>query len=192
MSLLVFQRCFRLSKWHVLQLSDLLNTGMICNRCGKRFSSQASVLNHQAQLSSRCWKIYSLLLDQQQPNNKDCVQPSPSVSPPPPLEAEIGSNSPPLTPPLGADFDIDIDDNHQVPLPFFTDFFHGSSNIFGKGETYMDLYNEDAYADKRRANLHYPFACQPEWEVASFLLKSDLSRGAIDEFLKLQLVSAEQ
>jgi len=36
--------------------------------------------------------------------------------------------------------------------------------------------------------LFYPFASQPEWELASFLLKSDLSRVAIDQFLKLQLV----
>ena len=147
--------------------------------------------------------MYSLLLDQQQPNNKEYEQPTPSVSPPPPLEAEMGSFSPPLTPSLGAaDFDmeivdIDIDDNDQAPqeavlLPFFTDFFQGSSNIFRKGETYMDIYNEDEYADKQQANVHYPFACQRVWEVASFLLKSDLSRGAIDEFLKLQLVSAEQ
>ena len=104
-------------------------------------------------------------------------------------------NSPPLTPPLPADLDMaidDIDDNYRQPqeaaLPFFTEFFNGSSKVFGKGETYMDLYDEDEYADKRQANLHYPFACQPEWEVASFLLESDLSREAIDKFLKLQLV----
>lgn len=92
------------------------------------------------------------------------------------------------------------DDNAQPPQPeqeavlptFYTEFFPGSSKVFGKGETYMDLFEEDKYADARQTNLHYPFASQPEWELASFLLKSDLSRVAIDKFLKLQLVSTTQ
>ena len=56
----------------------------------------------------------------------------------------------------------------------------------------MDLFNKDEYADARQTNLYYPFASQLEWELASFLLKSDLSRVAIDQFLKLQLVSIMQ
>jgi len=39
-------------------------------------------------------------------------------------------------------------------------------------------------------NLYYPFASWPEWELASFLLKSGLSMVVMDEFLKLQIVSA--
>jgi hypothetical protein len=54
----------------------------------------------------------------------------------------------------------------------------------------MDLFDDDEYAENREMNLYYPFASQPEWELASFLLKSGLSMVAIDEFLKLQMVSA--
>ena len=75
---------------------------------------------------------------------------------------------------------------------FYTESFLGSSEVFGYGETYVDLFNKDEYADVRQTNLYYPFASQPEWELASFLLKSDLSRVAIDQFLKLQLVSIVQ
>jgi len=39
-------------------------------------------------------------------------------------------------------------------------------------------------------NLYYPFVSQPEWELASFLLKSGLSMVATDKFLKLQIVSS--
>jgi hypothetical protein len=56
----------------------------------------------------------------------------------------------------------------------------------------LDIFDEDEYADARQTNLYYPFASQPEWELASFLLKSDLSRVAIDQFLKLQIVSIMQ
>ena len=72
---------------------------------------------------------------------------------------------------------------------FYTDFFPGASKVFGEGETYMDLFDQDKYANERMANLYYPFASQSEWELASYLLKSDLSMAAIDEFLNLQLVS---
>ena len=37
--------------------------------------------------------------------------------------------------------------------------------------------------------LDYPFASKQEWEMVSYLLKSDLSMTALDEFLNLQLVS---
>ncbi len=54
----------------------------------------------------------------------------------------------------------------------------------------MDLFDDDEYAENREMNLYYPFASRPEWELASFLLKSGLSMVAMDEFLKLQIVSA--
>jgi len=109
-------------------------------------------------------------------------------------------DSPPQTPSSLPEVDMEIVDNiDQPPQPqqeaitvlpsFHTEFFLGSSKVFGNGETYLDLFNEDEYADARQTNLHYPFASQPEWELASFLLKSDMSRVAVDQFLKLQLVS---
>ena len=122
---------------------------------------------------------------------------APSESTPPPLEADM--ESPPLMPSL-PDIDMENVDNidDQLPQqeavlpPFHTESFLKSSKIFGNGETYLDLFDEDEYADARQTNLYYPFASQPEWELASFLLKSDLSRVAIDQFIKLQFVCIMQ
>ena len=89
-------------------------------------------------------------------------------------------------------------DINQLPqqkavLPsFHTKYFLGSSKVFGNSETYRDIFDKDEYADAQPTNLYYPFASQPEWELASFLLKSDLSRVEIDQFLKLQLISIMQ
>jgi hypothetical protein len=63
------------------------------------------------------------------------------------------------------------------------------SKVFGKGETFMDVFNKDDYADIWNDNLYYPFASQAEWKLASFLLQSGLSMAQTDEFLKLDLVS---
>ena len=76
-----------------------------------------------------------------------------------------------------------------VTSQFYTEYFSGASEIFGQGETYMDLFDADEYAESRTNIPYYPFASQPEWEMASYLLKSGLSMAKTDEFLKLQLVS---
>lgn len=177
---------------------------IFCNRCGKRFANKASVLNHQKQLSSACWKTYSRLLELQQPidalsHTSPTSAPSPSISSqfaPSLLEADSDMDFPEPThfSPMDADMVIDNVGDRQSPkqeatLPLYhTEFFLGASKVFGKGETYLDHFNKDKHEDARKKNLFYPFASQPEWELASFLLKSDLSRVAIDQFLKLQLV----
>jgi hypothetical protein len=92
---------------------------------------------------------------------------------------------------------VTVDNIDQAPQPqqeavlpsFHTEYFLGSSKVFRNGETYLDIFDEDENADARQTNIYYPFASQPEWELASFLLKSDLSRVAMDQFLKLELVS---
>ena len=39
----------------------------------------------------------------------------------------------------------------------------------------MDVFNADKFADKRKENLHYPFASKQDWEMGSWLLQSGLS-----------------
>ena len=75
------------------------------------------------------------------------------------------------------------------PSPFHTEFYRGAALIVGQGQTFMDIFDKDQYAANRKENIYYPFKSQSEWELASFLLKSDLSMAATDEFLKLQSVS---
>src|ERR1700678_4017385 len=143
---------------------------MFCNCCGKRFASEASVWNHQKQLSSNCWKTYSLLLDLQQPsvetnvnvNVQSSTSPpslpsSPSESTSPPLDADM--ESPPPMPSLLSEVDMEINQppQQEAVLPsFHTETFLGSSKVFGNGETYTDLFDKDEYADARQTNPYYP------------------------------------
>ena len=65
----------------------------------------------------------------------------------------------------------------------------GAAQTFGRGVTFMDIFDADPHASKRKHHPYYPFASRAEWELASFLLRSDLSMNLIDKFLKLELVS---
>lgn len=77
-----------------------------------------------------------------------------------------------------------------APHPeYYTEVYPGAAQTYGKGPTFMDAFDGDRYAAMREDNLYYPWASQPEWELASFLLRSSLSMAAIDQFLSLKLVS---
>ena len=60
--------------------------------------------------------------------------------------------------------------------------------VFGPGPGFVDVFNMDQYAEKRRENLYYPFSSKGEWGLASWLLCSGLSMRAIDNFLALPIV----
>ena len=55
-----------------------------------------------------------------------------------------------------------------------------------------ERFDCDQYVKERKTNLYYPFASWDEWELAAFLLRSDLSMASIDSFLSLKLVSLVQ
>jgi hypothetical protein len=69
------------------------------------------------------------------------------------------------------------------------ELYPSAAHVYGKGHTFMDVFDADPHADKREENLYYPFASKQDWEMASWLLRSGLSMTAIDQFLRLQLVS---
>ncbi|KAF8235728.1 hypothetical protein L208DRAFT_1255592 [Tricholoma matsutake] len=52
----------------------------------------------------------------------------------------------------------------------------------------MSEFHHNQYAVERLENIYYPFASTDEWELAAFLLWSDLSMRSIDSFLSLKLV----
>ena len=72
---------------------------------------------------------------------------------------------------------------------YYTEVYPGAAQTYGKGPTFMDGFDGDEHAAMREDNLYYPWASQPEWELASFLLRSSLSMAVIDQFLSLKLVS---
>jgi hypothetical protein len=77
------------------------------------------------------------------------------------------------------------DHSHSQP---FQDQFPTAGDIFGRASSFIDRFNDDAYASHRVHNSYYPFADQDEWELGSFLLGSGMSMHKVDEFLKLKLV----
>ena len=78
--------------------------------------------------------------------------------------------------------DSDTGGQHRDRYPF-------AAHVYGKGHTFMDVFDADPHADKRVENLYYPFASKQDWEMASWLLRSSLSMPAIDQFLHLELAS---
>ena len=71
---------------------------------------------------------------------------------------------------------------------YFVEAYPNASQVYGRGETLMEIFDADVNAENRRDNLYYPFASRQEWQMASFLLRSSLSMTAVDEFLSLELV----
>ena len=71
----------------------------------------------------------------------------------------------------------------------FVEEYEGAGKQYGVGTTFMREFDDDQYARERVENTYYPFASRDEWELASFLLRSDLSMSSIDSLLSLNLVS---
>ena len=80
----------------------------------------------------------------------------------------------------------------NIPPSFRQDFLEEPGPVFGKGKTFMDVFTDDRHSDKREKNPYYPFTSCNEWELVSFLAKSNLSVAALDNFLKLGLVSSSE
>jgi len=78
------------------------------------------------------------------------------------------------------------DDEH------FVEEYKSAAEEYGNGTTFMEQFDYDEFSRERTDNLYYPFASKAEWELASFLLRSDLSMKAIDTFLRLELVRLTQ
>jgi hypothetical protein len=90
------------------------------------------------------------------------------------------------------DFDVPMDEP-TAPLPrsIHREYYEGAAKTYGRAQTFMGAFQQDTYAAERQStgNIHYPFASPDEWQVASFLSRSQMSIAATDEFLKLRLVT---
>ncbi|KAI5983252.1 hypothetical protein EDD15DRAFT_2376651 [Pisolithus albus] len=70
----------------------------------------------------------------------------------------------------------------------FFETYEGCVETFPGGETFMDQFWNDGYAEKRRENIYFPWASRQEWAFASWLLRSRLSMAAIDSLLSLEII----
>jgi len=85
-------------------------------------------------------------------------------------------------------FTSNINEEGTLPADDFIDWFPGSSHSYGKGPTFLDLFNSNENNLYCTTNPYYPFSGRKDWEVASWLLCSGLSMGKIDSFLSLEMV----
>jgi len=182
-----------------------------CPRCGRYFPDSSTVVNHLNQPISACLTYFEELRSQlANTNNSRSVDTQAqdqdtAMSEGTNVEQEPGGApslaSTPVTPESiqnsdcsddGMNVDPQPDDHssqHETKSKWFTEEFPDASWTFGCGRTFMDVFDQDQFADIRKDQLYYPFASKEEWELASFLLRSCMSMAAIDRFLKLSLVS---
>lgn len=159
-----------------------------CPRCGKWCKTDEKVIRHLNQPGLSCAKLISISLPFQ-----------PQV-----LDLPLDSNQD------GADMDFAYNDYHpaesgngiemalddqgpsssNIQRSQYREDFTGAARVFGTGETFMGKFDSDGFAEQRKENLYYPFASKVDWEMAAFLLRSRMSMAMIDDYLKLEIVSA--
>jgi hypothetical protein len=86
--------------------------------------------------------------------------------------------------------DVDPDPPTAVDDGPFVEGYEGAGKEYGAGMTFMSEFRRDQHATERVENLYYPFASKDEWELAAFLLRSNLSMASVTSFLSLKSVSA--
>ncbi|KAG1856135.1 hypothetical protein F4604DRAFT_1590413 [Suillus subluteus] len=75
---------------------------------------------------------------------------------------------------------------HVFDANIEAEVFDGAGKTWGIGQTFMDQFSEDEYAAERKENRYWPFASEPDWGMALFLLQSNLSMADIDDYLNLE------
>lgn len=171
----------------------------LCPRCGRKFKTNTSLLQHINQPSSSCLTHF-----EERINFASALQTGPitaELSKPqstsdknndiaqdpfePPSLMDTAEDTPSALPHPSSSRNL-----REEPNPFRINYHPTSGKCYGRGETFMDQFDKDGFADSRaKGQLYYPFASRDEWELASFLLQSNLSMASIDSFLKLELVS---
>src|SRR6266567_2710686 len=175
----------------------------LCPRCAKKFKDNSSVLKHMNQLISSCHIYYEEVLQVNNALLNNSLLHSVNNNLPHPTSSHAWAphnfdNPPDMDHVSYMDVDVvnPTSHDHSPPqpspptFPFFKETHPTASTVYGKGSTFMDIFDKDSHASKRMKQLYYPFASKDEWELASFLLRSNLSMASIDKFLKLNLVGA--
>ena len=164
-----------------------------CPSCSKGFKDAASVAMHMSQPTSGCntWV-----------NDLVCLQEEElgllSTSTARNLSLSAHHSYAEDLPAAGAFHDdpnaMAINDNElyeptSIPNTQIKDCFPGAAQTFRKGQMFLDKFNTDKFCHHQWENLYNPFASQPEWHLALWLLHSGISMSATDEFLSLEIVS---
>ena len=148
-----------------------------CPSCHRRFSNESLVLRHMNNPRTSCMTWFDFLesMSPERPHSPANRHTSP----------DDGTNN--------NDTDNEAANNSNMSATTrYEDIHPNTPFIFGSGPGFMDTFNTDRHAEKRRGNLYYPFSSKAEWGLASWLLCSGLSMKSIDSFLALPIVSHEK
>lgn len=181
-----------------------------CPRCGRNFKENSRLLNHINQPYSSCLTHYEEQLEinkallAQSPSDPEALAKQFDAGFYPDVSMEDATNHLDL---FSTNMDLDSaaissntsQTNLNIPSPqtstetrqppHFKTVFCDASKTYGTGLTFMDQFDRDSFAPERKDHPYFPFASRDEWELASFLLRSNLSMSATDTFLKLKMVS---
>ncbi|KAF9528315.1 hypothetical protein CPB83DRAFT_767151 [Crepidotus variabilis] len=176
-----------------------------CPICAKGFSTRADAQNYLNQPKSACRHTFENVVH----FNTHPAEASIPLHPPPPPSRGSSPSWYNLLEHTPQDMEMEIDaassnaEDDQSPAndplfpgttsnsPFHCVNFPNNPNfssIKGRAKTFMERFDEDGHAPKRKTYPYYPFASQKEWELARFLLTSGLSIAAINEFLGLEMI----
>ena len=138
-----------------------------CPSCHKQFTNDSNVLRHMNNPRSSCMTWLDFLE---------------SVHPP------DAQTSPTYQQNHNDETTCDAEATNDSSTDYYEEIHPNEPFIFGSGLGFMDVFNTDQHAEKRKENLYHPFSSKGEWGLASWLLRSGLSMRAIDDFLTLSIV----
>lgn len=178
----------------------------VCPACERKFRSVAQHLSSPF-TSCRPWygdliSITELLAERNPlPSTRPSPSPTPSLvqsdlapftvddlyphEPTDLMDFEAGDN---MTSSPGPEDHITAD-NPKMKRGYHATMHPNTPIVKAGGETFIDKFDQDRFAEERKQNLYYPFADRDDWEVGYWLLNSGLSMAAINKFLSLRLVS---
>ena len=162
---------------------------MRCTRCQRKFRDRKALLCHMNHPFSACYSHFQEVADlshELEKHYKNRKNQNVHESDGDNMDLGPASDMDVFTEhdDLGGNDDWSMDDGER-----FVEEYKGAAKEYGTGTTFMDEFDRDQYAGERIKNLYYPFASRDEWEVAAYLLRSDLSMASIDSLLSLNLVS---
>ncbi|KAJ6556694.1 hypothetical protein B0H10DRAFT_2169607 [Mycena sp. CBHHK59/15] len=154
-----------------------------CSVCTKKFFNTTHLLSHMNQPNGRCHSSLhsaSFKIRHRNPQRKLNLPRSNaqrvSSRSTEHVEFEIA--------PMDVDYEADV--NYGPEMNLAEESFD-TQKAYPCGDTFKAVFERDQYAEQRKLNMYYPFASRDEWELVSFIVRSNMTLAATDEFLKLRL-----
>ncbi|KAG1865025.1 hypothetical protein DFJ58DRAFT_714811 [Suillus subalutaceus] len=155
-----------------------------CPSCGKGgFKNDVAVARHMSQPRSGCsmWLQDLACFRPESDDSRMDSDDEPNIS----MDMDDGPNIPDIESGSTGGSESQGMPTHNSEV---IDSYPDCAQTYGKGYTFLDLFNSDNNSKHRAMNPYYPFSSRKDWEVGSWLLRSGLSMGKIDSFLSLEMI----